>query len=186
MMTALDFQMDVAVVGNSMLHFRLRYPKITRLKELERVMRRYPDTKSGNRGLARELWGYNHWTRAKFLRELVRAFRRRGVYDQRTLDRWLEPLRTELAQDFFKARVRGKFKTKQHSVGRVLFDWLLLRCGQDAVKADLWVRKFVDNAVGRTVSANDAADALVRLSKRKLKIRPYQLDSLIWQASSES
>jgi hypothetical protein len=148
--------------------------------------RQYPDTKRGNMDLARELWGNRHWTRAEFLRELIRAFRQRGVHNQRTLLKWLEPAEgpTQHTQDFFDSRVKGKFKTGRHSVGRVLFDWLRLRCGQDAIKADLRVRRFVDSAVQRTVSADVAADALMRLSK-KLKVKPYQVDSIVWQAAGE-
>lgn len=183
MWTALDFQMNVGVVDNSMRHFHLRYRKINRLEALERVVRQYPDTKRGNMELARELWGNSHWTRAEFLRELIRAFRQRGVYNERTLLRWLKPA-SQHTRDFFEREVKGQFTTGRHSVGRVLFDWLRLRCGQDAIKADLRVRRFVDSAVKRTVSADVAADALMRLS-RKLKVHPYQVDSIVWHAEGE-
>lgn len=194
MWTALDFQMDVDVVDKAIKYFQDNH-SIRTLIALERLMSRYPDTKNGNRELARELWDNNHRTRAAFLRSLVRAFRERKIDSQKALQAWLEPIRNKTAEEvnrFYRDNVRGqirrtfpkppdKDRTLTHSVGPVLFDWLRMRCGHDGIKADLRVRKFVSNAVGRNINAMVAADALVTLCKATQMCRPFEIDSLIWQ-----
>jgi hypothetical protein len=173
MTTALDFRMNVSVVGKAVEHFRQRYPfRSTTIGTLATVMKRYPNSRVGNTELAQELWGNRHWSRAKFLRTLVERFSSEGVTNYRGLVKWLKK------HDFDKD-VKGKFKTKEHSIGLVIFKWLCLRSGLPAVKADVHVLKFVKQAIGRRPSPRVATSSLDTIAVI-LKRPHHELDSSIW------
>src|SRR5262249_7947154 len=130
MYTALDFRMDAEkVVMPSIYHFR-RVHGLKNFAALERLLTSYPNTKRGNQALALDLWGHRHWTRAGLLRALVSRFADEKVRTQNGLRKWLKKV------DFEK-HVKGKFKTRYHSIGPVLFNWLRLRCGFPMVKTDV-------------------------------------------------
>jgi hypothetical protein len=76
--TVLDFQMKSPVVGAALKYFKKTH-KIRTHFELRRLIDSFPSTKDGNRNLARVLWNNGHWTRAAFLRELLRCLEKRGV-----------------------------------------------------------------------------------------------------------
>ena len=171
MNTVLDFQMDSKVVGASSEHFR-QYHHVNSHRKLAAIVASFPNRKAGNLRLAQHLWGYNHWTRAKFLREILKQFDARGIRGQASLKRWVES--AEFVQD-----VKGQFKTKEHSIGYALFHWLQLRLGVDTVKPDVHIINFVSESVGRRVSAKEAVDGLLSASKT-LKRKAYRLDAAIW------
>ncbi len=181
LLTAMDFQVPAFAVATKAVKYFKKEHGFTNIKQLKRLLAKYPNTKRGNRCLANILWNNRHWTRARFLRTLVSEFEKRRVKDQRSLVRWLE-------KSTFEEHVEGKFRTarrghwspgRDHSLGYVLYNWLLLRCGFDTVKADSHVLNFVANAVGRTVSKQETTDALTDIA-HSLHRRPYQLDAAIW------
>ena len=167
---ALDFQMDGDVVKKSMRHSAKA--KIGTYARLKSLINKYPDTVMGNRQLAKKLWGYNHWTRAKFLRKLVREFSKRNVCNQKALRKWAEE------RDFNKD-VKGQFTAGRHGIGRVLFNWLKIRVGVDTIKADTHVQKFVFNAIGRTPPVQDIESSLKTVAK-KLDRPAAEINSAIW------
>jgi hypothetical protein len=172
MLTVLDFQMDAAtVLTKSLAHFRVRYG-FKRVHNLKALMVTYPNTRDGNIALAMSLWGYRHWTRAKFLRAIIAGLESEGVRGQKSLKRWLKT--TEFDRD-----IKGRFKTAEHSIGITLYQWLRLRCGFPAIKADLHVLRFVEAAIGRTASPTEVGDGLVKIAE-ETKRKPYRLDAAIW------
>ena len=174
--TVLDFQMHSKVVVASREHF-YRNHIIRSHKGLLSIVSKFPNTKAGNLRLAQHLWGYNHWTRANFLRELLLQLDRRGIRNQTALKKWFT------CADF-ERDVKGKFKTKKHSIGIALFHWLQLRLGVDTVKPDVHIRNFVSQTIGRQVSSIDAVTGLVAAAK-KLRRKAYRLDAAIWHYQRE-
>jgi hypothetical protein len=145
--TVLDFQMHTEVVGRSIAFFHANHT-IRSHRKLLSIVNHFPDTKSGNLRLAEHLWGYRHWTRAKFLREILAQFDSRGIRGQESLRRWFT--NAEFDRD-----VKGNFKTKEHSIGIALFHWLQLRLGVDTVKPDVHILRFVSDAIGRKASRKE-------------------------------
>lgn len=175
--TVLDFQMDSAVVGASMRHFE-EHHAIKSHRKLAALLSTYPNTKTGNSKLAQTLWGYNHWTRAKFLRKLLREFGVRGIRGQASLKRWFTDANIE-------SDVKCQFRTREHSIGIALFHWLQLRLGVDTVKPDVHIRKYVSTAVGRAVSPEDAVAGLLIVAKR-LRRKAHRFDAAIWHHQREA
>ena len=173
-LTVLDFQMRVETVEKALKYFRKTHGYRSHEK-LRSHLDAFSDTRRGNLRLAKSLWNNNHWSRAKFLRMLVREFEARGVKGRKSLKKWV-------ASANFEKDVEGKFKLKypkNHSIGFVLFSWLQLRLGVPTVKPDLHVVRFVSDAVGRTVSDKETSESLRRVAK-KTKREPALLDSAIW------
>ena len=158
---------------SSTKHFAIlqkrRFDSYARLNSL---INKYPNTEKGNRQLAKKLWGNNHWTRAKFLRKLVREFGKRNVRDQNALRKWVE------WADFTK-NVKGQFTAGSHGIGPVLFNWLKIRVGIDEIKADTHVQKFVFNAIGRKPPIPEIKSSLKAVA-RQLGRKASELNSAIW------
>ena len=172
LLTALDFRMRTdTTLSEAMEYYRNNHGFRTH-KELRSYLDAFPNTTTGNMRLANSLWNNNHWSRAKFLRKLIREFEVRGIKGQKKLKKWVR------SADF-KKDVKGQFKTKEHSIGFTLFSWLQLRLGVPTVKPDVHVVCFVSNAVGRKVSPQEASEAL-RLVAEQTKREPALLDSAIW------
>ncbi len=142
--TVLDFQMNVGTVASAMDHYENTHGYRTHKKLME-IINRYPNTKKGNLELANDLWGNNHWSRAKFLRKLMKEFESRGIKGQQSLKRWI-------TNADFEKDIKGKFKTKEHSIGIALFQWLRLRLGVDTVKPDVHIVNFVADSIDRKVT----------------------------------
>lgn len=174
--TVLDFQMESQVVGASMRYFDENH-SIKSHRKLSATVAGYPNTKSGNLKLAQCLWGYNHWTRAKFLRELIRQFDARNIRGQESLKRWF-------TSADFETDVKGRFRTKEHSIGIALFHWLQLRLGVDTIKPDVHILNYVENAIGRRPSPSDAVAGLLTVAKR-LRRKAYRIDAAIWHYQRE-
>jgi hypothetical protein len=87
--TVLDFQMKSAVVDSSLGFYKeYLWSEIRTHEALAELMSSYPNTKGGNMHLAKYLWNNNHWSRAKFLRELLKYFGERNVWGMKALSTW--------------------------------------------------------------------------------------------------
>jgi hypothetical protein len=170
--TVLDYMLNTTVVSRSLEYFRKnRWAGIRTLDELERTMTRFPNDQAGNTALAVYLWGYKLWTRAAQLRSLASFFRSIGVIDQQALEAWAH--KSEFSRDF-QGRVKG--------LGRAVYESLVMRQGVDTVKPDVHVRRFAEAAVGRSLNDSDVVDVVSRAAW-KLRIKAYELDWRIWEAS---
>jgi dGTP triphosphohydrolase len=169
--TVLDFKMNVGTVSSAMDHYEENHGYRTH-KKLKEIIEEFPNTKRGNLRLANSLWDNNHWSRAKFLRKLINEFESRGIKGQQSLKKWI-------AEAVFESDVKGQFKTKEHSIGIALFQWLRLRIGVDTVKPDVHIVNFVSEAIGRNVSQEEALDSLLEVAKQTNR-KAALLDAAIW------
>lgn len=163
--------MKSPTVGAAMSYYEENHGYRTH-KKLREILDGYPNTQKGNLRLANILWNNNHWTRAKFLREIMRAFEERGIKGQESLRRWAE-------QADFETDVKGQFRTDEHSIGYALYHWLRLRLGIDTVKPDVHIMSFVSAAIGRDVSQEEAVSGLLEVAKQTNR-RASLLDAAIW------
>lgn len=122
--------------------------------DLIALMDRWPSDKDGNTALARHLWGYNMWTRAQMLRDLVAYLTAIGVTDQSSLRRWAGDATFD---SDFKGRVRG--------LGPAVFQWLVMCQGVDTVKPDVHVHWFIVAILGRPVSDTEAIELIVSAAR---------------------
>jgi hypothetical protein len=172
--TVIDYQMPSKAVRNAIDHFaRERSHDIRTMDDLQACLAQYPDTNEGNVELARYLWGYRLWTRAKQLRDLAIYFDRLGIS---TLDGLREWARTTTFKDF-AGQVKG--------LGPAVYQWLVMRLGTETVKPDVHVLRFVSGAVGRPVGELDAIRVLEEAAKR-LGVKASVLDWSIWEYSRGS
>lgn len=170
--TVLDYMLQTEVVVKALQRFREnRWNEVRTLDDLERLMARFPEDQAGNTALARHLWGYNLWTRAQQLRDLVRYFRSIGVVDQERLKQWAL---TSTFKNDFEGRVKG--------LGPAVYQWLVMRQGVDTVKPDVHVRRFAEAAVGRKLNDRDVIELTTRAAAR-IGIKAFELDWRIWGAS---
>lgn len=174
--TVLDFQMNSDVVNSAINYYEDNHGFRIH-KKLKDILADFPNTKKGNLALANFLWNNNHWSRAKFLRKIIAAFEERGIKGQKSLKKWV-------TQADFETDVKGKFKTKEHSIGYALFHWLRLRLGVDTVKADVHIMNFVSDAIGRKVSQEDAVSGLLEVANQT-KRKASRLDAAIWHYQKE-
>ena len=169
--TVLDFQNRVEVVGKAQKYY-MKNIGYESHRDMKREVERFPDTKKGNKKLAKRLWSTKMWTRAEFLRMLIREFGNRGIRDRKSLKRWLR-------KADFERDVQGQFRTEHHSVGPAIFHWICLRCGIDTVKPDTHILKFVSVCIGRRSDAKEAVEALTRIAGEQGR-KARLLDSAIW------
>jgi hypothetical protein len=167
----LDFQMNTRSVIAAMEYFEETHRARTH-RQLQTLLGAFPDTATDNRRLANVLWDNNHWTRARFLREVLRCFEQRGIRGQKSLERWVK-------NADFKRDVQGQFKTSEHSIGYALFQWLKVRLGVETIKPDVHVINFVSEAVGRRVKPEEAVDGLMAIAGN-LGRSASLLDAAIW------
>lgn len=169
--TVVDFQLQTTTVERALEHFATRVrPSLSGLDDLAGLLERWPADQAGNTALARQLWGYDLWTRAHMLRGLVGYFASIGVTDQLALRRWAA---TASFERDFKGRVPG--------LGRAVFQWLVMRQGVDTVKPDVHVHRFAARVVGRTLSDADVV-TLIEAAARRLGRPAQRLDWAIWEA----
>jgi hypothetical protein len=170
--TVLDYMLQTEVVVRALERLREnRWDDVRTLDDLERVMARFSEDQAGNTALAQHLWGYNFWTRAQQLRDLVRYFRSIGVVDQEQLKQWA--LRSTFKTDF-EGRVKG--------LGPAVYQWLVMRQGVDTVKPDVHVRRFAEAAVGRNLKDQEVIELTTRAAAR-IGIKAFELDWRIWEAA---
>lgn len=168
--TVLDIQMSTTVVVRAVGHFKAKHgDRIRAMTDLRRVLGRFPDNQPGNTALAQYLWGYNLWTRAHMLRDLVDYFDGTGVRNQESLQAWA-------AGSDFKRDFEGKVK----GLGLAAYKALVMRLGVDTVKPDTHVRRFVEAAIGRRATDAEVV-TLVEAAARQLGVPAADLDWRIWE-----
>jgi hypothetical protein len=168
--TVLDIQMSTTTVVRALEHFRAKHgDRIRTMGDLQPVLGRFSDDRQGNTALAQYLWGYNLWTRAHMLRDLVGYFDGIEVRDQESLRAWA-------AHSEFQADFQGKVK----GLGLASYKSLLIRQGVDTVKPDTHVTRFVEAAIGRRPPAAEVI-TLVEDAARRLKLPAAELDWRIWE-----
>lgn len=69
--------------------------------------------------------------------------------------------------------------TSVHGLGAVTWEYFGMLLGKPGVKADTWICRFVERAVGRDVSSK-MANRLVMAAAKRLQADPIQLDHAIW------
>jgi len=162
--TVLDYQNRAETVRKALAHFRSEHGDDVRsFEDLEAVLAAHPEDED----LADTLWGNRHWRRARELRGLVAYFRERDVTDLTALRRWA----TGSSQE--------DFVTDIHGLGPAAYRSLVMRLGVDTIKPDVHLLRFVERAVGRRVSQDEAVDALEAVARR-LRISARTLDASIW------
>ncbi|WP_211831185.1 hypothetical protein [Kistimonas asteriae] len=183
MNTVLDFQMQTPVVQRAYEHYiNNRRSEIRSHSDLQRLLSKYPNTLKSNTRLAQYLWGTNHWSRVKLLRELVKFFEAENVRGYKSLKKWIDKSTFENIQG--KVVVRDKDTGKViHSIGPVLFEWLRLRLGKDTIKADVHVKRFMEKVLGYTPSSDIIISSLIEVS-RNIGVKPRELDAAIWHEMS--
>jgi hypothetical protein len=170
--TVLDCMLQTEVVVKALERFREnRWNEVRTLDDLERLLARFPEDQAGNTALAQYLWGYNFWTRAQQLRDLVRYFRSIGVVDQERLKQWAW---TSTFKKDFEGRIKG--------LGPAVYQWLVMRQGVDTVKPDVHLRRFAEAAVGRKLNDQDVIELTSRAAAR-VGVKAFELDWRIWEAS---
>jgi hypothetical protein len=168
--TVLDFQMHTTAVRKAIAHFNTeRWNEVRTLPDLKSVLARYPDDQAGNEAIAQHLWGNRHWTRVHNLRGLT------GYFDEQGIDS-IEKLRQWATESDFKRDFEGRVK----GLGPTVYRWLVMRLGVETVKPDVHIRRFVESALGRTLSDEDVVD-VVCAAARNLGMRTYELDWSIWE-----
>lgn len=171
--TVLDFQMKAEVVDSSIgFYEENRWNELRTHKALAKLISSYPNTKRGNMQLAKYLWNNNHWSRAKFLRELVAYFESVHVRNMRTLSRWAR-------STDFEQGVKGRIKTKEHSMGLAIFKWLQGRVGVDTVKPDVHLKNFVRECIGRKAKDEETVEAVEVIAK-EMHVPAFRMDAAIW------
>jgi hypothetical protein len=143
LLTVLDFHMQAPVVDDALDHFHehVQFQHVHTHQDLKAVLNRFPDTEEGNKDASRFLWNNQHWMRAGLLRQFLMFLDSINVSDQPSLHAWAR--QAAFAPDF-KGKVKG--------LGIAVFHWLMLRCGVDTIKPDVWVINFGQRVVGQRLS----------------------------------
>ena len=154
--TVLDFHMQAPVVDDAITYFREQVQAqhaITTHSQLEAVLSAYPDTEEGNKAASQFLWSNNHWPRVGFLRQILILFASINVTDQPALRAWAK-----------QAQFERDFKGKVKGLGVAVFHWLLIRCGADTIKPDVWVIKFTQRVTGKRLSEKALVDVFSKIA----------------------
>ena len=167
--TAIDFQMNGVKEAECFYLENIGYKSH---KYLKGEVEYFPNTKKGNTRLAQYLWDRKLWTRAEFLRLLIREFEKRKIRGPTSLAQWVRRVN-------FKDDVKYKFRTDHHSIGPAIFYWLRLKCGDDTVKPDTHILKFVSDCIGRRSNPDEAVESLTKIASRQNR-NAFLLDSAIW------
>jgi hypothetical protein len=146
METVLNFYIRAEAVFKSLNYFRdhVQGPHdVFTHARLAELVAGFADTREGDTECSQFFWANNHWKRARLLRGLVAFFASVGISDQATLDAWA-------AQANFERDFQGKVP----GLGLAVFQWLIIRCGVQTVKLDVWVFRFAERILGRRLSGN--------------------------------
>ena len=169
--TVLNFYIQASVVVDALTYFRdVVQPQhgLVDHASLRAVLARFPDTKAGNRAASRFLWNNRHWTRLGLLRRLLTFLESIGATDQPTLRAWAR-----------QANYDADFKGKVKGLGLAVFHWLLIRCGVETIKPDVWVLAFAKRVLGRPVSAKVLVETFGQIAPLVGETLPT-IDVTIW------
>jgi len=173
LLTVLDFMLNTTIVENAATHYKNRVQfQINDFNDLQVLLARFPDDKAGNTQVAEYLWGYKLWTRVGLLRRLLKFLGERGITTQEKLKEWA-------FQSDFNRDMAGKVK----GIGFGIYKWLVMRQGVETIKPDIWVHRFVKQAVGRDMSDQETVN-MVEAAAKKLNLKAYELDWRIWESRS--
>jgi hypothetical protein len=92
-----------------------------------------------------------------------------GVTTQEQLKQWA-------SEAVFERDFEGKIK----GAGFAIFNWLIMRQGIETIKPDTWIHRFIENALGYSVS-DQSAVALLKNVAQEMGIKAYELDWRIWE-----
>ena len=169
--TVLNFYIQASVVVDALTYFRdVVQPQHGLLDHasLRAVLARFPDTEAGNRAASQFLWNNRHWTRLGLLRRLLTFLESIGATDQPTLRAWAR-----------QANYDADFKGKVKGLGLAVFHWLLIRCGVETIKPDVWVLAFAKRILGRPVSAKVLVETFGQIAPLVGETLPT-IDVTIW------
>ena len=142
LLTVLDFQMQTTTVENAAKHYKDRVKfQFNNFSDLQNLLARFPDDKEGNTQVAQYLWGYKLWTRVGLLRRLLKYLGDRSITTQEKLKEWA-------FQSNFDRDMAGKVK----GIGFGIYKWLVMRQGVETIKPDIWIHRFLKQAIGRDMS----------------------------------
>jgi hypothetical protein len=153
--------------------FSERRPKVVSLKAFLTLVESYDSPLAFS---VNEL-NYNHKERAETLvavvRYLVRVQRAHpGASEKQRLRRWAQGTSPDGLND---VQIRG--------FGLSGFQYLRALLGAQAAKPDIWIRRFVGKAIGRSVSDREAL-RLFEGAARKAGLPIRQVDFTVWQQMS--
>ncbi|MDQ2687802.1 MAG: hypothetical protein M3Y28_08050 [Armatimonadota bacterium] len=169
LLTVLDFQMRTTTVERAANYYQKNVKQtVNTHQELKQLLAGQPDTKAGNQEIAQYLWGYRLWTRVALLRRLLHYLESENVTTQEQLKTWAN--KTTFAD--FQGKVKG--------AGFAIFKWLIMRQGVETIKPDVWVHRFIAQAISRSVS-NETAVVVLEQAAKNLDIPAYELDWRIWE-----
>jgi len=138
--------------------------------DLQNLLANFPDDKEGNTRVAEYLWGYKLWTRVGLLRRLLKYLGERGITTQEKLKEWA-------FQSDYDRDMAGKVK----GVGFGIYKWLVMRQGVETIKPDIWVHRFVKQALGRDMGDRETVNVLEAAAK-EMGMKAYELDWRIWES----
>jgi hypothetical protein len=171
MATVLDFYMRSEAVIKSIGYFRDHVQNQNNIHTHERlteIMSGFADTREGDVEASQFLWNNNHWKRARLLRRLLAYLSSIGVTDQVQLHAWAR-----------KASFEQDFQGKVPGLGLAVFQWLLIRCGVQTVKPDVWVFRFAQRVLGRKLSDKVTVSLFNELAPL-VDTSMIKLDATIW------
>jgi len=170
LLTVLDFHMQGPVVGDALDYFRehVQFQHVVTHQDLKDVLNRFPDTEEGNKQASRFLWNNQHWMRAALLRQFLLFLDASNVSDQPSLHAWAKQAQFVLD---FKGKVKG--------LGIAVFHWLILRCGVETIKPDVWVINFGQRVVGQRISEEKLIKAFTDIAPLVGESLPT-IDGTIW------
>jgi len=116
--------------------------------------------------------------KAEVIEEAAKALKSLGIETVQDLRAKLQPdLKNNPVRDFW-------LKLPSQSSG-VTYNYLLILAGEQSVKPDRWVLKFLDDVLdeGKHISECDAVE-LVSRAAEKLGVEPRKLDHIIWREAS--
>lgn len=171
LLTVLDFQMQTQTVENAAKHYKDRVQfQINDFNDLQTLLLKFPDDKEGNTRVAEYLWGYKLWTRVGLLRRLLKFLGERGITTQEKLKKWA-------FQSDFNRDMAGQVK----GIGFGIYKWLVMRQGVETIKPDIWVHRFVKQAIGRDMNDQETVN-IVEAAAKTLNLKAYELDWRIWES----
>ena len=169
LLAVLDRALHLTTVNRAYEYFHLvRHASVRTAEDLRNLLEAYPDDDHGNMQLAIYLFNMKFWNRARDLRVLFDFFDARGVTSQEGLRTWFT--RSAFTKDF-----EGKIPRFSYAS----YQLFRIRLGEDTIKPDIHVKRFVKETIGQMPSDSDIVDGLERTA-RKLGWNAGELDRRIF------